>query len=131
FSWGSIPIPDGGTVDDRPHVRHVGGGQYELRLLGQLFSPQGGLPVEGEYRFDIDSATAGVTDEFDLPLTGHASFTVVIDRAGPQGRFEPVVPQQRAECVDAVNVVFDEPVVGVDLDDFYLWREDTETEVTL
>jgi hypothetical protein len=66
--------------------------------------------LEGSYALALDAA--GITDGGGNALVGAASESFVVDRSGPVASITVVSPDPRNTAVDAITIVFNEPVTG-------------------
>jgi hypothetical protein len=118
-------VPDGGSVDDLPHL--VGSGSaYQLRFIGPALLPQdiagAAPPIEGDYELVLP-ADSGIVDDLGRPLSAAATATFVVDQTRPTGSWVAVTPDPRGTAVNSITVVFSEAVTGVDVSDFRLLRD--------
>jgi hypothetical protein len=97
--------------------RLVGVGAATVGVIG--FQARG--PLHGKYTLELPAEGSGIVDAYDLPLTADALGTFVIDRRHPLGVIEDL-PAMTSKPVDTITVTFDEPVVGLGVEDFVLTK---------
>ena len=86
----------------------------------------------GSYVLTLNAAGSGIQDGAGNALAVDASdaFVVQADQAAPNADVIDVTPDPRENGVDAITVVFDEAVTGVDLDDLALTRDGINVPLT-
>ncbi|MCD6304270.1 MAG: lamin tail domain-containing protein, partial [Planctomycetes bacterium] len=81
----------------------------------------GGL--SGSYVLALPAQDSGIHDAAGNPLAGDAEETWVTDTIAPTADIADVGPDPRTTPVDSVDIVFDEPVTGLDISDLSLTRD--------
>ena len=77
----------------------------------------------GTYVLSLTAGGAGITDGSGNPLADDAAETWVVDLTAPTADVVDVTPDPRATAVASIDIVFDEPVTGLDLGDLSLTRD--------
>jgi hypothetical protein len=96
-------------------------------LLGNLFVLTGDA---GTYTLTLTAAGSGITDAAGNPLAADATESWTLDTTPPTVDIVDVVPEVPQEPVDSITIVFSEPVIGFDLSDLRLRREDIANTLT-
>lgn len=91
------------------------GASYTLKLTDFTQSP-------GRYELRLVASGSGITDVGGNPLAGDAVDAWVIDTTPPTAGMLDVAPNIRRTSVGLVTVEFNEPVLGLDRNDFSLTR---------
>jgi len=79
--------------------------------------------AEGTYTLTLTAAGSGIQDGQGNPLSFDAVESWQMDTTRPQATIVPVSPDPRSLAVDSVQIVFSEPVSGLDLGDLSLARD--------
>jgi|GEM_PF-872123 len=80
-------------------------------------------PVHGDYLLVLRADGSGIRDAVGNWLAGDVSIGFIIDTQPPTVAIEPVTPSPRLTPVEQVQIVFNEPVTGLDLADLRLTRD--------
>ncbi len=115
---------DGAVVFDKDHpwpglaVVQVAPDQYSIDL-----SAAGLTDLPGTYELRLVAFGSGIQDAAGNPLQVDAVDTWVNDNTPPTADIVDIYPDPRTDSVGLVNILFDEPVTGVDITDFTLTRD--------
>lgn len=88
-------------------------------------SAAGLTDIEGRYRITIVAADSGIIDAAGIELGADTSTEWVLDNTAPQADVVDVLPDPRLTDAGIVNILFSEPVTGVNTDDLQLLRNGT------
>ncbi len=77
--------------------------------------------VDGDFSLTI--APGSVTDTASNPLASGDAIAWSLDSTGPIGTFQDVSPDPRNQPVSSINITFNEPVNGFNIDDLSLRRD--------
>jgi hypothetical protein len=80
--------------------------------------------AEGAYAFTLNATTAGIADMAGNPLTHGAAETWSADTTAPTVSITAVTPDPRTSAVSSIRIVFSEAIIGFDLADLALSRND-------
>jgi len=80
-------------------------------------------PIAGAYELRLVAENSGIKDAELNPLVRDASDAWVIDIDAPTVDIADVDPDPRNAPVDAIEIVFNEPVTGLDVGDLMLMRD--------
>ena len=78
--------------------------------------------ADGAYALQLAKAGSGIADVGGNPLYGDAAEAWVVDTAGPTADVVDVSPDPNDMPVEQIEIVFDEPVTGLDVGDLTLTR---------
>ena len=117
-----------GTVPTTIHPSGTADGTKGYAISGIRLEqvPRSGLP--GVYNLTLSAAASGVEDDAANTLAADATEVFVIvpnvpDGQSPTAVIVDVTPDPRAAAVEAVEIVFDEPVAALDVGDLTLSRD--------
>jgi len=105
-------------------VNQVTPKQYTIDLSGAGLTDQ-----PGTYELRLVAFGSGIEDAAGNPLQVDAVDTWVNDNTAPTVDIVDIYPDPRADAVGLVNILFDEPVLGVDIADFTLTRDGTPIDL--
>jgi hypothetical protein len=108
----AVPLA-GATLSTRDQV---------VWTLGNLSGLTG---AEGAYSLALNAAGSGIRDMAGNPLQEAATTGWAADLTPPTVALSPVVPSPRVTPVSAIDLLFSEPVTGLDLADLSLKRDGT------
>jgi len=77
----------------------------------------------GDYVLTLTAGQSGIADDAGNPLAGDASDSWVTDTQTPGADITDVDPDPRVTAVGEIDIVFDEPVTGLDAGDLSLTRD--------
>ncbi len=76
--------------------------------------------ISGDYELTLDAGSSGIADAVGNPLLAGASDGWTTDNKAPTAAIVDIAPDPRGDGVDRIDIVFDEPIAGLDLDDLVL-----------
>ncbi len=101
------------------------GADNKTWTLGNLLAMTG---PEGGYTLRLDAA--GISDPAGNALVSGAVESFVVDRTGPKATIAAADPDPRNTAVDAMTILFDEPVTGFSRSNLILTRNGTVVSLT-